>query len=116
MRLGRERPRKREHTKQDSCRNKASMRLGRERPRKSATPGQHHAGSYGFNEAGARTPQKFHGKQEPDMKLIAASMRLGRERPRNVAAILRARTRPPASMRLGRERPRNPYLGLLSGG
>ena len=58
------------------------MRLGRERPRK------RHIGIYriptglGFNEAGARTPQKEAGRRRDHLNPQVASMRLGRERPR----------------------------------
>ena len=62
------------------------MRLGRERPRKSAGAG---GGSVcaarGFNEAGARTPQKGPQASAWSRPPDRASMRLGRERPRKAA-------------------------------
>ena len=58
------------------------MRLGRERPRKTA----HICGTGrtlpGFNEAGARTPQKGWRNLVVASAQTMASMRLGRERPR----------------------------------
>ena len=58
------------------------MRLGRERPRKRAPCGRRARGlRLGFNEAGARTPQKDRNDNIRPSAVLA-SMRLGRERPR----------------------------------
>ena len=58
MRLGRERPRKRAALQPRQMRPPASMRLGRERPRKVSGIDDSPYSDSGFNEAGARTPQK----------------------------------------------------------
>ena len=59
MRLGRERPRKDGRPVVVTEDHVASMRLGRERPRKVSRVGDDaHNIIHGFNEAGARTPQK----------------------------------------------------------
>ena len=59
MRLGRERPRKRfGPSRSRNSPISASMRLGRERPRKFVRDPYTGAAKAGFNEAGARTPQK----------------------------------------------------------
>ena len=61
MRLGRERPRKENHPDAGEPLRFASMRLGRERPRKAGPGRDWRAEPAGFNEAGARTPQKARG-------------------------------------------------------
>ena len=58
MRLGRERPRKEGVAVVEVQELDASMRLGRERPRKRAAAARVAEAHVGFNEAGARTPQK----------------------------------------------------------
>ena len=62
------------------------MRLGRERPRKVTVILNSRSEVYGFNEAGARTPQKAR-LAAADAAAAAASMRLGRERPRKFLPI-----------------------------
>ena len=65
---------------------------------------------FGFNETGARTPQKAFRAHDLNQPQDPASMRLGRERPRKddgTGDLARVR---PASMRLGRERPRKSGL------
>ena len=58
MRLGRERPRKSVGLGLGHLAHIASMRLGRERPRKRTPAAPQTWTPSGFNEAGARTPQK----------------------------------------------------------
>ena len=106
MRLGRERPRKGRKTRGPGHRREASMRLGRERPRKAEIAANVRGHEAGFNEAGARTPQKVVGYRPGCVVRRAASMRLGRERPRKAGVLALRDCQRRASMRLGRERPR----------
>ena len=91
MRLGRERPRKEAGPLRGFPAYGASMRLGRERPRKGLEAEVNEELGLGFNEAGARTPQKGAQLDRIECRHYLASMRLGRERPRKHAGAGRPR-------------------------
>ena len=107
MRLGQDCPREaRKDTLAHSADDSVSMRLGQDCPRECVFAGNEARSTTGFNEAGARLPQRGQIIEVGWIARITVSMRLGQDCPREETII---KAKPPkiaVSMRLGQDCPR----------